>query len=54
MSPPNGENKREGTDTVEKSFNTDEQEELVTTIARIFYFGDFSFNMARNPHHARK
>ncbi|KAG6513301.1 hypothetical protein ZIOFF_023625 [Zingiber officinale] len=38
---------------LEKSFNLNARDELHSEIARLFYTGGLSFNIARNPHYVR-
>ncbi|KAG6527548.1 hypothetical protein ZIOFF_009659 [Zingiber officinale] len=46
--------KRKGQlDPLEKAFNLNARYELHSEIARLFYTGGLSFNIARNPHYVR-
>ncbi|XP_075493408.1 uncharacterized protein LOC142531209 [Primulina tabacum] len=46
--------KRKGTlGSLEKAFNLNARDELHSEIARLFYTGGLSFNIARNPHYIR-
>lgn len=46
--------KRKGTlGPLEKAFNLNARDELHSEIARLFYTGGLSFNIARNPHYVR-
>ncbi|XP_075499728.1 uncharacterized protein LOC142538252 [Primulina tabacum] len=46
--------KRKGTlGPLEKAFNLNARDELHSEIARLFYTGGLSFNIARNPHYIR-
>ncbi|XP_020267247.1 uncharacterized protein LOC109842776 [Asparagus officinalis] len=45
--------RRRGVTTVEQAFNTGARDELDSMIARMFYTGGLSFNLARNPYFSK-
>ncbi|KAK1591277.1 hypothetical protein Q3G72_005227 [Acer saccharum] len=52
--PSLGPKKRKGmSGPIEKAFNIGDKEQLDSEIARMFYTGGLSFNLARNPHYVR-